>query len=136
MMVYYETFSIKIFLMAIFLFLVLLCVDIVKDMLTKSVDKTFGYTTIPNFFDVKKTNTIVISLLIITMAVSMKIVTRTDISGSMYYYFVAGIFVMILCVYFLINSSKNSKVLTLNILRLWIFTGIIAMLISGIQGNL
>lgn len=136
MMVYYETFSIKIFLMAIFLFLVLLCVDIVKDMLTKSVDKTFGYTTIPNFFDVKKTNIIVISLLIITMVVSMKIVTRTDISGSMYYYFVAGIFVMILCVYFLINSSKNSKVLTLNILRLWIFIGIIAMLISGIQGNL
>ncbi|WP_144281686.1 UbiA family prenyltransferase [Chryseobacterium echinoideorum] len=136
MMVYYETFSKKVFLMAIFLFLVLLCIDIVKDMLTKSVDKTFGYTTIPNFFNGKKTNTIVISLLVLIMAVSMRLVNKSGVSGYMSYYFVAGLFVVIFCIYLLINSSRQIKVLVLNILRFWVLVGIFAMLFTGIQGKL
>ena len=77
MMVYYETFSKKVFLMAVFLFLILLCIDIVKDTLTRSVDKAFGYTTIPNYFKSRNTKIILISLLLITMAVSMKIIMKT-----------------------------------------------------------
>ncbi|MCW3161873.1 UbiA family prenyltransferase [Chryseobacterium oryctis] len=136
MMVYYETFSIKVFLMAIFLFFILLCVDIVKDMLTKQVDKVFGYTTIPNFFNTKTTKIIIISLLVFTMLVSMKLILRTGISGFMSYYFSAGLFVIILCIYLLLDYSRRSKFLSLNILRFWIFIGIIAMLLSGIEGNL
>ncbi|WP_052248547.1 UbiA family prenyltransferase [Chryseobacterium taiwanense] len=136
MMVYYGTFSKKVLLMAIFLFLILLCIDIVKDTLTKSVDKAFGYVTIPNYFKSKNTKIIIISLLMITMAVSMKLIMRTGISGFMAYYFTGGLFVMILCVYLLLNHSRKSKFLTLNILRFWVFIGIIAMLLNGIEGKL
>ncbi|ALR30454.1 prenyltransferase [Chryseobacterium sp. IHB B 17019] len=136
MMVYYETFSKKVLLMAIFLFLILLCIDIVKDTLTKSVDKAFGYTTIPNYFKSKNTKIIIISLLIITIAVSMKLILRTGISGFMAYYFVGGLFVFILCIYLLLNYSRRSKFMTLNILRLWVFVGIIAMLLNGLEGKL
>lgn len=136
MMVYYQTFSKKVFLMAIFLFLILLCIDIVKDTLTKSVDKAFGYTTIPNYFKSKNTKTILISLLIITMAVSMKLILKTGISGFMSYYFTGGLFVMVICVYLLLNSSRKTKFLTLNILRFWVFIGILAMLLNGIEGKL
>ncbi|OBW42394.1 prenyltransferase [Chryseobacterium sp. MOF25P] len=136
MMVYYQTFSKKVFLMAIFLFLILLCIDIVKDTLTKSVDKAFGYTTIPNYFKSKNTKTILISLLIVTMAVSMKLILKTGISGFMSYYFTGGLFVMVICVYLLLNSSRKTKFLTLNILRFWVFIGILAMLLNGIEGKL
>lgn len=136
MMVYYETFSKKVFLMAVFLFLILLCIDIVKDTLTKSVDKAFGYITIPNYFKTKSTRTILISLLIITMAVSMKIITRTGITSFMAYYFVGGLFVMILCIYLLLKSTRKNNFLTINILRLWVFVGIIAMLLNGIESKL
>lgn len=136
MMVYYETFSKKVFLMAVFLFLVLLCIDIVKDTLTKSVDKTFGYTTIPNYFNSRITKIILVSLLIVIMAVSMKLIDKTGISGFMSYYFTAGLFVMIICIYLLLNSSRRTKFLTLNILRFWVFVGIFAMLLNGIEGNL
>ncbi|MFP3590924.1 UbiA family prenyltransferase [Chryseobacterium sp. SIMBA_038] len=136
MMVYYETFSKKVLLMAIFLFLMLLCIDIVKDTLTKSVDKAFGYTTIPNYFKTKTTKGIIISLLIITMAVSMKLILRTGISGFMAYYFSGGLFVFIFCIYLLLNSSRKSNFLTINILRLWVFVGIIAMLLNGIEGKI
>lgn len=136
MMVYYERFSKKVLLMAIFLFLILLCIDIVKDTLTKSVDKAFGYITIPNYFKSKTTNSIIISLLVITMAVSMKLILRTGISGFMAYYFASGLLMMIFCIYFLLNSSRKSKFLTLNILRFWVFVGIIAMLLNGLEGKL
>nr|WP_315032229.1 UbiA family prenyltransferase [uncultured Chryseobacterium sp.] len=136
MMVYYETFSKKVFLMAVFLFLILLCIDIVKDTLTRTVDKTFGYTTIPNYFKSKNTKLILAVLLVITMAVSMKIITKTGISGFMAYYFAGGLFVMTFCVYLLINSSRRSNFLTLNILRFWVFVGIIAMLLNGIEHKL
>ncbi|OCK50236.1 prenyltransferase [Chryseobacterium sp. CBo1] len=136
MMVYYQTFSRKIFLMAIFLFLILLCIDIVKDTLTKSVDKSFGYTTIPNYFKSKNTKIILISLLMLTMAVSMKLIIKTGISGFMSYYFIGGLFMMIICIYLLLNSSRRAKFFTLNILRFWVFIGIIAMLLNGIEGKL
>ncbi|MEJ5106931.1 UbiA family prenyltransferase [Chryseobacterium sp. MYb328] len=136
MMVYYETFSKKVFLMAVFLFLILLCIDIVKDTLTRSVDKAFGYITIPNYFKSRNTKIILISLLLITMGVSMKIITKTGVSGFMAYYFAGSLFVMILCIYLFLNSSRKSNFLTLNILRLWVFVGIIAMLLNGIEHKL
>ncbi|SIS67823.1 4-hydroxybenzoate polyprenyltransferase [Chryseobacterium ureilyticum] len=136
MMVYYETFSKKVFLMAVFLFLILLCIDIVKDMLTRSVDKAFGYTTIPNYFKSRNTKIILISLLLVTMAVSMKIITKTGVTGFMAYYFAGGLFIMILCIYLFLNSSRRSSFLTLNILRFWVFVGIIAMLLNGIEHKL
>lgn len=136
MMVYYETFSRKVLLMAIFLFLILLCIDIVKDMLTKSVDKAFGYTTIPNFFRTRNTKIIIVSLLMVTMAVSMKLIVRTGISGFMAYYFTGGLFVFILCVYLLLNHTRRNNFITLNILRFWVFIGIIAMLLNGLEGKL
>ncbi|MDR4950718.1 UbiA family prenyltransferase [Chryseobacterium sp. ES2] len=136
MMVYYETFSKKVFLMAVFLFLILLCIDIVKDTLTRSVDKTFGYTTIPNYFKSRNTKIILTSLLIFTMVVSMKIITKTGITGFMAYYFAGGLFVMIVCIYLLLNASRRSNIFTLNILRFWVFVGIIAMLLNGIEHKL
>ncbi|MDQ1856261.1 MULTISPECIES: UbiA family prenyltransferase [unclassified Chryseobacterium] len=136
MMVYYETFSKKVFLMAVFLFLILLCIDIVKDTLTRSVDKAFGYTTIPNYFKSRNTKIILTSLLIVTMAVSMNIITKTGITGFMAYYFAGGLFVMIICIYLLLNASRRSNFFTLNILRFWVFVGIIAMLLNGIEHKL
>ncbi|MBP1163728.1 MULTISPECIES: UbiA family prenyltransferase [unclassified Chryseobacterium] len=136
MMVYYETFSKKVFLMAVFLFLILLCIDIVKDTLTRSVDKAFGYTTIPNYFKSRNTKIILTSLLAVTMAVSMNIITKTGITGFMAYYFAGGLFVMIVCIYLLLNASRRTNFFTLNILRFWVFVGIIAMLLNGIEHKL
>ncbi|CAA7196786.1 UbiA family prenyltransferase [Chryseobacterium potabilaquae] len=135
MMVYYQTFSGKIFLMAIFLFLILLCIDIVKDILTKNVDKAFGYNTIPNYFKSRNTKIIIIALLIVTMLVSMKIIYKMGISGFMAYYFILGLFIIIFCIYLLLDYSRKSKLVTLNILRLWVFIGIIAMLLNGIENR-
>lgn len=136
MMVYYETFSKKVLLMAIFLFLILLCIDIVKDTLTKRADKAFGYKTIATVYKDKTAKSIIIFLIILTMMVSMKLIAKTGISGFLSYYFSTGLFIMIFCIYFLLNNSKRGNFITINILRFWVFVGIIAMLLNGIEGKL
>ena len=132
MMVYYHTFSGKVFLMAIFLFVMLLMIDIVKDILTKNADKIFGYTTIPNTFGAQITVKVVLVLFTLLFAVSMQIINSAGFHSILPLYFAAGLFVIVLSVYLLLSSVKKSNFTVLNILRIWVFVGIIAMLLDGI----
>uniref|UniRef100_UPI002F94ACB0 UbiA family prenyltransferase n=1 Tax=Kaistella sp. TaxID=2782235 RepID=UPI002F94ACB0 len=79
MLVYYHTFSGKVFLMAVFLFVMLLMIDIVKDILTKNADKIFGYTTIPNTFGTRNAVNVVVALSVLLFTVSMLIISNTGI---------------------------------------------------------
>lgn len=133
MMVYYETFSRKVFLMAVFLFLMLLCVDIIKDLLTKKADKIFGYKTLATEFSSKTLTINIVFILLLTTLVSMRLVIKSPISGFMYYYFSFGLFVLIACIYYIIQQTKRSNIIVLNILRVWLFLGIIAMLVNGLE---
>ena len=132
MMVYYHTFSGKVFLMAVFLFLMLLVMDILKDILTKNADKIFGYTTIPNTFGTRNAVNVVVALSVLLFTVSMLIISNTGIHSILPLYFAAGLFVIVLSVYLLLSSVKKSNFTVLNILRIWVFVGIIAMLLDGI----
>lgn len=132
MMVYYHTFSGKVFLMAVFLFVMLLMIDIVKDILTKNADKIFGYTTISNTFGTHNAVNVVVALSVLLFTVSMLIINNTGIHSILPLYFAAGLFVIILSVYLLLSSVKKSNFIVLNILRIWVFVGIIAMLLDGI----
>jgi 4-hydroxybenzoate polyprenyltransferase len=49
--------------MAAFLFLIMLTIDLIKDVLTSNVDRVFGYNTIANVFG-KKVSYIVIGFVI------------------------------------------------------------------------
>ena len=133
MLIYYRTFSIRIFLMSVFIFFMLLIIDIIKDQLTKNADKVFGYQTIPNTFSLSVTGTILITLLFAAQISSLLIVLKTGIQSIMGYYFAASIIIQGLAVFFVLKPSENSKFISLNLLRIWIFVGIIAMLANGIQ---
>lgn len=132
MLVYYRTFSLKVFLMAAFLFLMLLIIDVVKDFLTRTADKMFGYDTLPIRFGLKASRIISISLIVIAMGVSAIIIDKTGFNSILNYYFGAGMFILIIAVYMLLRPTKKNTVIVLNILRIWIFFGIIAMLFNGI----
>ena len=132
MMVYYRTFSVKVFLMAVFLFLMMLIIDITKDLLTKNADKVFGYTTIPNFFGSRVSRIILAALCTAAMISSMLIVKYSGIGGIMQLYFSAGLFALAVTVYLILNTFKKSSFMALSFLRIWIFIGIIAMLLDGI----
>ncbi|TXF79110.1 UbiA family prenyltransferase [Chryseobacterium sp.] len=132
MLVYYRTFSLKVFLMAAFLFLMLLIIDVVKDFLTRTADKMFGYDTLPIRFGLKASRTISVILIIVLMGISAIIIDKTGFNSILNYYFGAGMFILIVSVYLLLRPATKNTVIVLNILRIWIFVGIIAMLFNGI----
>lgn len=132
MLVYYRTFSGKVMMMAAFLFLMLLMIDIIKDTLTAKADRIFGYTTIPIFFGKKTASVIAVFLLISTLLVSAVILYGIGFYRIMGWYFVAGFAVILTAVFQMFRNTRNARFITLNLLRLWIFIGILAMLADGI----
>ncbi len=132
MLVYYRTFSGKVMMMAAFLFLMLLMIDIIKDTLTAKADRIFGYTTIPIYFGKKTASVISVFLLISTLLVSAVILYRIGFYRIMGWYFVAGFAVILTAVFQMFRNTRNARFITLNLLRLWIFIGILAMLADGI----
>lgn len=132
MWVYYQTFSEKIFLMAIFLFVILVVIDIVKDILTKNADKIFEYKTIPNSFGNRTTKIILAFLSLLLLVISMLIINDDGLHNIMNLYFSFGLLIIIFTLYLLLNSIKKNNFLALNILRIWVFAGIFAMLFDGI----
>lgn len=132
MWVYYKTFSAKIFLMAVFLFLILLMIDIVKDLLTKNADRIFNYQTIPNQLGNRFSKVFLGFIILILMMISMVIIKEEGIHNMMNLYFAMGLFVLVFIFYVLLNHRKKSNFFALNILRIWVFVGIFAMLLDGL----
>lgn len=133
MLVYYRTFSFYILLMSLFIFLMLLIIDVLKDTLTKNADKIFGYQTIANTFSSRITDTVIVLLLLAAQVSTGMILIKVGLKSIMSYYFGFSIFVQIISVFFVLNKTKNSKFINLNMLRIWIFVGIISMLANGIN---
>ena len=132
MWVYYKTFSEKIFLMAIFLFVILVMIDIIKDLLTKNADKVFNYNTIPIVLGSKATRVILSFLSVVLIGISMLIIHEEGIHNMMNLYFSLGLFIIIFALYLLLNPIKKANFFAINILRVWVFVGIFAMLFDGI----
>jgi len=132
MLVYYQHFSYKIFLMAIFLFLLMLTIDLIKDVLTKNVDKVFGYNTIANVFG-KKTSYHTIALVIfLNILVSSIIVYSYHQLNIFSWYFVISIFFFLLLIFPILTYQKNKMFWVINLFRVWVFVGVIFMLFNGI----
>lgn len=132
MLIYYRHFSRMMLLMAIFLFLMLLIIDLVKDFLTKNADKVFGYVTIPNFFGSAISKRIVVLLSVCLMATAAVLASRFGLQLVLGWYFMLSPVVVIICSLMLFSKNKNFRFYVLNIMRLWIFVGILSMLADGL----
>ncbi|MFC6267942.1 UbiA family prenyltransferase [Frigoriflavimonas asaccharolytica] len=132
MLVYYQTFSDKVFLMAVFLFLVLLIMDILKDQLTKKADLLFNYHTLATDISSKINKQILILLMIFNSIISSLIIISIGANSVMSYYFIGSLVIHLLIIFILILNKKNSNFISLNLFRIWIFIGILSMLTDGI----
>ncbi len=136
MLVYYKTFSVYVFFMAIFLFLLLLLMDILKDSLTKNADRIFGYITIPNHFGNKVTKVVFTILLMILFFVVVILIQMKGLHFVFDYYYVSSLFLFPLLISLVWSPLKNNYFVVLNILRLWVFIGVLSMLADGILTKL
>ncbi len=132
MLVYYQHFSYKIFLMAIILFLLMLTIDLIKDVLTKNVDKVFGYNTIANVFGKKTSYHIIALVIFLNILVSSVIVYSYHQLNIFSWYFVISIFFFLLLIFPILTYQKNKMFWVINLFRVWVFVGVVFMLFNGI----
>ena len=132
MLVYYQHFSYKIFLMAIFLFLLMLTIELIKDVLTKNVDKVFGYNTIANVFGKKTSYHIIALVIFLNILVSSVIVYSYHQLNIFSWYFVISIFFFLLLIFPILTYQKNKMFWVINLFRVWVFVGVVFMLFNGI----
>ncbi|WP_018676474.1 geranylgeranylglycerol-phosphate geranylgeranyltransferase [Riemerella columbina] len=132
LLVYYQHFSWQLFWMAIFLFLMLLIIDILKDYITRNADRLFDYHTIPIVLGYRNTRRILYGLLIANMLSALVIIQNYKTIGFLGYYFGGSIVILGFCLSFLSSYRKISITHIINILRIWIFIGVIVMLFNGV----
>jgi len=132
MLVYYKHFSYKLLLMAAFLFLIMLIIDLIKDLLTMNVDKVFGYNTLANVFG-KRISYIVIGFIIFLNAVvSILIVNFLPHFNYLSWYFSLSVFFFLMMSFPVITYQKSKLFWVINFFRIWVFVGVIFMLLNGI----
>ena len=130
-LVYYQYFTIGIFLLSAFLFLLLLSMDIIKDLLSREADEALGYQTFPIVYGVGKTSKLVQVLLLLAGFLALFILTNQDL-GLHSYYFGATIIFLVFVLLLLRNQSKKNYFVVSILLKIWIFVGVISMLVSAV----
>ena len=131
--VYYKNFETVIFVHAIFLFLMILIREMVKDLENIKGDVAQNYKTIPIVFG-EKTSKVCISILVTFTFLPASALVLYFRIGYMYFFFYACMFLMLFFLLLLINSSdKKHYIILHNLLKFIIVFGILSILLIDID---
>ena len=131
--VYYKNFETVIFVHAIFLFLLILSREMIKDLENISGDLAQNYKTIPILFGISVSKICIAVLILLTLIPSLLLIFKFDV-GYMDYYFMASVGFLITFLMLLAKStSKKHYVWLHNILKLIIVVGVFSILLIDIN---
>ncbi|MUH34926.1 ubiquinone biosynthesis protein UbiA [Zobellia amurskyensis] len=131
--VYYKNFENVIFVHAMFLFLLILAREMIKDLENLKGDLVQNYKTIPILYGGKVSKILISILILLTLIPSLLLILKFDV-GYMNYYFMACVVLLILFLVLLIKSkSKREYVWLHNILKLIIIVGVFSILLIDVD---
>jgi len=131
--VYYKNFETVIFVHAMFLFLLILAREMIKDMENIAGDMAQNYKTIPILYGAKFSKACITVLILLTLIPSLLLINYFDV-GYMYLYFFGCIILLVLFIIQLWNSSIKMHYIWLhNILKLIIIAGVFSILLINID---
>ncbi len=131
--VYYKNFATVIFVHAMFLFVLILAREMIKDLENIAGDMTQNYKTIPILYGVRFSKACISILIVFTLIPSVLLINYFDI-GYMYLYFIGSIGLLVLFIIQLWKSkSKIHYVWLHNILKLIIIVGVFSILLINID---
>ncbi|MBD0777143.1 geranylgeranylglycerol-phosphate geranylgeranyltransferase [Maribacter sp. ANRC-HE7] len=131
--VYYKNFDTVIFVHAIFLFLLILAREMIKDLENIAGDLAQNYKTIPILYGERTSKTTITILISLTLIPSFLLINNFDV-GYMYLYFMACIFFLGVFLVLLWRSrTKFHYVWLHNILKLIIVLGVFSILLIDIH---
>ena len=131
--VYYKNFEPVIFFHALFLFLLILSREMIKDLENISGDMAQNYMTIPIIYGEKLSKICISILIFFTLIPSLVLIVKFNV-GYMNYYYSVCIFLLILFLFLLFKSvTKKDYVWLHNILKLIIIAGVFSILLIDID---
>lgn len=136
MVLYYQAFSTSVWALAAFLFLVLLLMDILKDIVSRRADLLLGYATIPTALGIRKTWLAVGIISCITIFFSLWIAFGIPFHGVLRQYFMFSALLFSIFLGLAISRKTSSVPPMLLTIKFWIFTGILAMLADGLWSTI
>lgn len=131
--VYYKNFETVIFVHAVFLFLLILAREMIKDLENISGDLAQNYKTVPISFGPKISKMCISILIVLTLLPSYLLITQFDV-GYMYLYFIGSSLLLVFSFAIIWkSSSKKHYVLLHNVLKFIIILGVFSILLIDID---
>ncbi|MBC30692.1 MAG: ubiquinone biosynthesis protein UbiA [Muricauda sp.] len=131
--VYYRNFETVIFVHAVFLFLLILAREMIKDLENMPGDMAQNYRTIPLIFGPRVSKALVTSLAVLTLIPAYLLIKIFDV-GYMYLYFWGSIILLVLFIFLLWKATgKKHYVWLHNILKFIIVLGVFSILLIDVD---
>ncbi|MEH6680426.1 MAG: geranylgeranylglycerol-phosphate geranylgeranyltransferase [Sediminicola sp.] len=131
--VHYKNFETGIFVHAIFLFLLILSREMIKDMENMAGDMAQNYRTVPILYGERFSKRCISLLIILTLIPSLSLILKFDV-GYMYLYFIGAVALLILFLFLLWKSkTKKHYVWLHNILKFIIVSGVFGILLIDVN---
>ncbi len=131
--VYYRNFETVIFVHALFLFLLILAREMIKDMESLPGDMAQNYKTVPIRYGTRFSKRCITVLVVLTLIPAYLLIYYFEV-GLMYYYFIASIGFLIFFLALLWQShDKKGYVWLHNILKFIIIIGVFSILLIDID---
>ena len=131
--VYYKNFESVIFVHAMFLFLLILVREMIKDLENITGDLAQNYRTVPILYGPRISKICISFLLVLTLLPAYLLIERYDV-GHMYLYFIGSSLLLIITLFVLWkSSSKKHYVLLHNILKFIIIVGVFSILLIDVD---
>ncbi|MEL7270370.1 MAG: geranylgeranylglycerol-phosphate geranylgeranyltransferase [Bacteroidota bacterium] len=131
--VYYQNFETVIFVHALFLFLLILAREIIKDLENMAGDMAQNYKTIPIIYGNKVSKGIIALLILLTLVPAILLIKIFDV-GYMYLYFWICIILLGIFMLLLWKSEKKKHYVWLhNILKFIIVGGVFSILLIDVD---
>ncbi len=131
--VYYQNFKTVIFVHALFLFLLILAREMVKDLENMAGDMAQNYKTIPIMFGPKVSKFMITFLILLTLFPALLLIQSFDV-GYMYIYFMGCIVLLVFFLMLLWGAERKKHYVWLhNILKFIIVVGVFSILLIDVD---
>ena len=131
--VYYKNFEPVIFVHAIYLFLLILVRELIKDMESMAGDMAQGYKTLPLMYGTVVSKSLASLLVLLSLLPALLLIYTFDV-GYMYLYFIGSILMLVLFLALLWKSkTKKHYVWLHNILKFIIVSGVFSILLIDVD---
>ncbi len=131
--VYYRNFETVIFIHALYLFLLILARELIKDLESMAGDMAQGYQTIPILYGPKVAKILIAFLIVLTLVPTYLLIYVFDVGHMSFYFVAAGILLLVFLVLLGKSDVKMHYVWLHNILKFIIVGGVFSILLIDVD---